>query len=521
MLDNVQSMLADVAQSKGLQLVVEHDDVPTWVRGDATRIRQSLLNYLGNAIKFTDHGRVVLRVLQEARQGDRVQLRFEVQDDGVGVTPRQLEALFQPFVQADASTTRRFGGTGLGLAITQRLARLMGGDAGARSEIGKGSTFWFTAWLGLGQPVMPVASADPQSLLRLRHGGARLLLAEDEPINREVALALLRDAGLVVDTAEDGGQAVHRAQEADYDLYLLDLQMPGMDGIEAAERIRRMPGRQRVPIIAFSANVNESDRRRCIAAGMNDFIAKPVDPDDMYATLLRWLPTTGQPPAAHPDGALQVPPGAARAELALEALRTHLGVLPGVDLQAGLDHLQGRVERYLSLLGEFLERHRDDMDRMSQALEQGQAHQALLMAHTLRGAAGTLGLVKVQSLSQRLETALHEGQPTAALMRETGGELARVAAAAAALAGERPLASSSDPVRAHAALQELEGLLVSGEFAAAQVFGEHAAVLEACLPADLVGDLRRRMGDYDFPAALGLVRIAQGTLLAAGERANR
>ncbi|MFZ2974592.1 MAG: response regulator [Ferribacterium limneticum] len=290
---NVVSMQQAQAMAKNLRLFAEVQELPFSLLGDATRLQQALLNYVANAVKFTDRGEVIVRVLIDEETNDDAVVRFEVEDTGIGVDPDAAGRLFTAFEQADNSMTRKYGGTGLGLAITRKLAALMGGTAGMNSSPGMGSIFWFTVRLKKGGPgvVEPLASPveSAEAVLNRAFLGRRILLVEDEPVNREVATALLESVGLAVDTAVDGREAVQKVAPGIYDLILMDIQMPGMDGLEATRRIRAMPGLADLPIVAVTANIFAEDKANCLAAGMNDFLAKPSPPGLLFATVLKAL----------------------------------------------------------------------------------------------------------------------------------------------------------------------------------------------------------------------------------------
>ncbi|WP_176785684.1 ATP-binding protein [Propionivibrio dicarboxylicus] len=291
---DVRALLAERARRKNLDLVFDTGKFPPRLAGDPTRLRQALLNYATNAIKFTEHGSVTIRISYQSEDDDSVMVRFEVVDTGIGIDADVLPRLFGAFEQADKSTTRCYGGTGLGLAITRRLAEMMGGEAGVESTVGVGSTFWFSARLkkGSAAPLSPVNAADKVNAeqgIKQRHTGRRVLVVDDIPVNLEITKFLLEVCGLVVDTAEDGQQAIEAARRQTYALILMDVQMPVMGGLEAAPRLRAEPGYERLPIVALTASALSEEQQECFDVGMNDCIVKPFSPDELYGSVLKWL----------------------------------------------------------------------------------------------------------------------------------------------------------------------------------------------------------------------------------------
>jgi PAS domain S-box-containing protein len=293
LMGNVVAMLTDRAAEKSIRLHLDIDVDHMAYRGDPTRLQQVLLNFGSNAVKFSNEGDVWFGVREESKDDATTTLRFEVRDQGIGIPVESLAKLFNAFVQADSTTTRKYGGTGLGLAISKRIAELLGGQVGVESSPGKGSVFWFTARLeNIPQDTEPNSQLWRESLkdqLLQRFKGCRVLLADDEPVNLEIASFLLNEIAFVVESADDGEQAVEVARQQPHNLVILDMQMPKVDGLDAARRIKSLPQYRSVPIIAMTGNVFSEDRERCKAAGMDLFIPKPIDAADFYDVLWRAL----------------------------------------------------------------------------------------------------------------------------------------------------------------------------------------------------------------------------------------
>lgn len=498
-IDHTRSLIEDAAHAKGLVISVDYDACPHWLVGDQTRLRQAMLNFASNAVKFTDHGRIDLKCMLHEKGPDSVVIRFEVADTGIGIAPEVIPELFQAFKQADASTTRQYGGTGLGLAITQKLATLMGGEVGVESTLGQGSRFWFTARLKLGEQVFDRVVGNAEQELLSHHGGARILLVEDDAINQEIARVLLSEAGMQVTLANNGQEAVDWARANPFDLVLMDIQMPVMDGIEATQQILKLPGRQGVPVLALTANIFDEDRRRCREAGMVDLIGKPVDPLELFATILKWLPRAMDVPIP----VLQPP----RAPLASEQnarLQARLLGMDGLDLDLGLSRLRGDVNKFWALLREFARFHGEDMPEIRKALQRQQMTQAVHLAHTLKGTAGNLGLTRLQADAQRLEAALLAGiTEHEALIGDIARQQLAIAQAVDSIASElSEPETSADPVRTRQLLQQMSMALRTGDFHANQMFTENLPLLRASLPPVSFHELEMAVGNYDFEKAL-------------------
>ncbi|MDD5412929.1 MAG: ATP-binding protein, partial [Methylobacter sp.] len=418
-LETVMQYLADVSSplvnSKPLALSFDVDqDVPTALIGDPLRLGQVLFNLLSNAIKFTETGTVIVHVQLLTSDAKQANLRFSVIDTGIGLSEEKQNHLFSAFNQADNSTTRLYGGTGLGLAISKELVEAMGGTIGIESHFGVGSTFYFTITLGLSTVSKPIPPLSQTITLNKypELNNAYLLLVEDNPINQELMLEILGNNGMKVDLAIHGADAVAMVSKNDYSAVIMDCLMPVMDGYEASRLIRTDPRFADLPIIAMTANVMAEDRERCLASGMNDHIGKPIEWDQFFQTLVRWI----KPETA--VGLIKTSEKDADVVLAFP-------VLTGVDQNTVRQQTGNNIALYRKILFLFRIKHADDIALIRAAYQAGDNETAIHIAHKLTGSASSVGSNQLSNLAANLEQVLKQRNDTALepLMEKTGAVL--------------------------------------------------------------------------------------------------
>ena len=494
-LARVRAMVEQQAAEKGLELRVEGPAQPIGtLLGDDLRLIQVLLNLVGNAVKFTVQGNVTLAASVEEENQNGLRLRFAVTDTGIGIPEERRADLFDAFTQLDASSTRNHGGTGLGLTISARLVALMGGKLEVESVEGKGSRFWFS--LAFPRAMEPVTGETTRAEAPGGLRGARILVAEDHSVSQLVARDLLGRRGAVVTVAATGAEAVDAVAEGDFDIVLMDIRMPEMDGLQATRLIRAMPGREKLPIVALTANALSEEREDCLAAGMDGYLTKPLEPETLYVELCRRLHLDTGECADPPAESVLVDTGKA---------------LPGFDSARVQRWIDNSPQAWRVMVRGFVAEYPQAMAEISSALDSGERTRAGNLLHRLRGAGGALGADELNETARQLELALAGEGPVDADLRArffASAEAAMTVLAGMdtptpeAVAARVPEAGGEDRLQR---IKELTALLEEGNTRAL----DHLPWLERCFDAGVSAEgdeLIRRIEALDFPAALDTLR---------------
>lgn len=500
-MDSLEYIATEAAQEKGLAFKLVYDPaIPSTMLGDTRRLSQVLTVLTGNAIKFTAEGEVSTGVAVIEETTDSITLRFAVADTGIGLTEEQQAQLFTEFSQADASFTREYGGTGLGLAIAQRLTALMGSTISVESQPGTGSTFSFDLCLPLAQEgelgsdsAAKLGEIPDLSPIR----GSNILVVDDSDINLQIACELLHQEGMRTAVAHDGSESVAAVQQQHFDCVLMDLQMPVMDGHTAARHIRSDEKFSDLPILALTANTGPEDRRRAAEAGMNDHIAKPIDPDELFRKLLLWI-APGERELVVPE---VIEESSQSEELQLPA------EIPGLSVAEGLTRVGGNAGLYLKLLVDMQRNYADVAPRIAQFLEDGESDAAAQLAHKLRGIANNLGAVEVGSYATNIESTLKSGgeigEQEVSVLQEA---IDQVLISVAELEKLKPEPTESGAVSAadiSATLKKLRGSLEMNDPGAEAICDELLSAVDANGPAhEVLNTIRDSLEMFDFDRAL-------------------
>jgi PAS domain S-box-containing protein len=507
-LDNVSTLISIKAEETGLALEFQTpSEIPRFLKGDSLRLGQILTNLSNNAVKFTAKGKVTIETKLIEETPENVTLQFAVHDTGIGLTPEQIGKLFKSFSQADSSTTRKFGGTGLGLTISKRLVEMMNGKIWVESEPGKGSSFIFTAVFGHGDEEEITARSahkgfDKEQLKSIQ--GARILLVEDNEINQQVAQELLEKAGFVIDIAEDGQKAVEAVEKESYDLVLMDIQMPVMDGYESTKEIRKRPQFNNLPILAMSASAMTQDLEFALSAGMNGHVAKPIELNLLFSALLEWIkPGEREVPEQLKDAAEQVD------EKEIDGLAKLPNDLPGIDTKTGLERVGGNEKLYRNLLKKFAKNQGNSTEEIKKALEDDDIELAKRLAHTIKGVAGNIGATHLEAAARDLESGIqHNGKDVDLILIEsTHTQLELVVRSIHDIEeGIDSSSGSTEPTAGTAEIkkltQQLKDLLEEDDTEAEEVIEELKKQLKGSEVEQKLVLIEEAIAEYDFEVAL-------------------
>lgn len=523
LLDQVMLVLAHKAEEKALT-VERHlsKNVPRRLLGDPLRLEQVLVNLISNAIKFTHTGQIQLEIEPEAQTHDKLWLRFSVSDTGIGLSPAQQAKLFEPFSQGDSSITRQYGGSGLGLSISRSLCRLMGGELSLNSELGKGSTFYFSLPFCPQAPALPaqnphapwlIADHNPPNHLLEPVKGARILVVEDHPINQQVARELLVSQGLKVSLASNGQECLTLLEQTPFDLVLMDLQMPILDGYSTVRKLREQPRLMDLPVIALTADAVGNVREQVLAAGMNDYISKPIHLTKLFKALRRWLPLQAQITSLPQDLNQPVQPGQPWTQ-------PHLIGIDLIDLEAAYERTAGNQRLYLELLQDFCQRYQTAESDYAELLQLAdkqtehhhQTNRLQSWLHSLKGVTGTLAMTKLHQKVSQLEAQARTGLPETDLTELFFSELKDMLGQLRQLS----IPAQTNPTTSQAPLTatDLDNLLDKLDSALADLDPEAQHLMQLLQSEPLSGahyqQLSQAITDFDFAQARVLLAQLRG-----------
>ncbi len=552
-LNNITTVVGVKVHDKGLELLFDvGQDVPMGLVGDSLRVNQVITNLMGNSVKFTDKGQVTLRIEKLEGAEEKAKLKFSVLDTGIGMTPEQCSKLFQAFTQADSSTTRKYGGTGLGLTISKKLVEMMDGEIWVESEYGKGSAFIFTAWFGLSGDesiIEEAASAEGYSIQ-----GMKILLTEDNEINQQIAMELMESIGAHITVANNGKESVdilESSPDNTFDVVLMDLQMPVMDGYEATKRLRANPRFDKLPIFAMTAHAMVEEREKTQALGMQEHITKPIDPDALFATLTKYyikrdagceLRVTGHGlrdagseirglSSSNEGTCLEAENVSSQSQVSSPQLATRnsqlatrnpqlatrnsqpatpdaLPVISGLDTASGLKRTANNVKLYRKILVQYAEGQKDAVKNIRASLAAGEKEDAERAAHTTKGVSGNIGASEVQERAAVVEAAIRNNEPLEALepkllvLDEVLSIMVSSLSASLGVATEAPVSSpSGNPVKGKTVLEKLIKLLENSDSDAGELFENNREDLLSVMPSSKLDAVGRAIEGYDFEEA--------------------
>jgi PAS domain S-box-containing protein len=510
---NSIALVQDKAVEKKIRLNIDvAPETPRHLLGDPLRLNQILSNLLSNAVKFTDKGEITLTVSPLESGTDKISLLFKVRDTGIGLSPDQKAILFMPFTQGDGSTTRRFGGTGLGLSICSRLVEIMGGEIKVESELGKGSTFIFTANFGLLEQASLSADTILQTETGLDFNGAHILLVDDNEANRQLAIELLEQHGFIIDVANNGKEALAMVKEGEeiYDLVLMDVQMPEMDGYETTRRIRSDDRFASLPIIAMTAHALEEERLKCIAFGMNDHIAKPINSHQMFAIIERHIKLPSHESRTGKDNRKKLPQDTG----AILMEDTAIPTISGIDVSDAIYRMGGNKPLFISLLQLFIDTQADSAASIKKALDEGDVELALRMAHTSLGAAGNIGASGLENAADTLEKAIRENSRPEYIsnkldkykeeLEELLETLRKVLPELSLEEQENDNGAQIDILKVTLAMKNLHDYILKSDGKAIDYLYEHRPEF-AGLPKTALRQLEHKLADFDYDTSLEIL----------------